>query len=70
MDLKEYEGFARVQGFKVMASNPAMNAGVRENDVIVAVNGERFENFKEAVKLMKRAESTVILTMRRGMVQA
>ena len=57
-----------VKVFVVVKGTPAWAAGLRDGDVVVAVNGKPFSDPKEAMKEVDGAKGTVKVKIRRGAV--
>ena len=57
-----------VKVFVVVRESPAWMAGVRDGDVVVAVNGRPFADPKDAIREIEGAEGVARLKIRRGVV--
>lgn len=57
-----------VKVFVVVKGTPAWEAGVRDGDVVVAVNGKPFANAKDAMHEVESTKGAVQLKIRRGIV--
>lgn len=55
----------RVQIISVLADSPAQEAGLERSDVLVAIDGQTFENALLARAYLKQAQQTVTLTVER-----